>query len=69
MGDTQNEKLTSETHDADAQDAQATHSADRMPTGDEDRLAESQSLDPKVKESYEEANERGAKAKGEGRIA
>lgn len=60
--------LSSETRDADQADASAAHEADRPPTEDEERVADAQDLDPKVAESYKEAAERGADAKGEGRI-
>lgn len=44
------------------------HAADRMPTPEEEAAAErSGPLDPKVAESYEEAIERGAAQKGEGK--
>ena len=67
MGD--NEKIQDATRQVGEDDAKAEHKADRMPTDDEERRAESLTLDPEVKESYEEANERGANAKGEGRIS
>ncbi|MCD9622711.1 hypothetical protein [Rhabdothermincola salaria] len=63
-----NADTTPETQSADEADAEATHKADRMPTPEEERLAESQELDPEVAESYKEAAERGANVKGEGEI-
>jgi hypothetical protein len=39
-----------------------------MPTPEEERIAEELELDPEVAEAYEEAIERGANVKGEGRI-
>ena len=63
-----NADTTSETRSADQSDAEAAHEADRMPTPEEERLAESQELDPSVAESYKEAAERGANVKGEGEI-
>jgi hypothetical protein len=49
-------------------DAQAEHKPDRMPTEEEEREAEKNQLDPKVAEAYEDAIERGANQKGEGRL-
>ena len=54
---------------ADRRDAAADHQADRMPTPEEERLADEQPLDPDVAEAYESALERGASVKGEGEIA
>ena len=58
-----------DTVQADRRDAAADHGADRMPTPDEERIADELELDPEVAASYEEANERGAAVKGEGEIA
>lgn len=45
------------------------HVADRMPTSDEERAAESAgAVDPEVAENYKDAMERGARQEGEGRI-
>lgn len=55
------------TLDADRRDAAAAHDADREPTPDEEAAAPDRA-DPKVSQAYEEANERGANAKGEGQI-
>ncbi len=53
--------------DRDALDAD--HDADRPPTDEEARKAdESGEVSESVRDNYEEANERGANAKGEGRI-
>ena len=54
---------------ADRRDAAADHQPDRMPTPEEERLADEQPLDPDVAEAYETALERGASVKGEGEIA
>jgi hypothetical protein len=62
-------RLDDATRAADEEDAQAEHRADRMPTDDEERLADEQSLDPDVAKAYKDAAERGANVKGEGRIA
>jgi hypothetical protein len=49
-------------------EAKAEHKPDRMPTPEEERLAEENKLDPKVAKNFEDANERGASQKGEGRL-
>jgi hypothetical protein len=56
------------TQEFDEEDAQASHRADRMPTAEEERVADGLELDPDVAESYKEAIERGANVKGEGEI-
>jgi hypothetical protein len=61
-------RLDDATRAADDDDAHAEHRADRMPTAEEERLADEQQLDPDVAESYKEATERGANLEGEGRI-
>ncbi len=61
-------KTDQETLQADENDARVAHRADRMPTPDEEREAEKHELDPAAAKAYEEAMERGANAKGEGRI-
>jgi hypothetical protein len=60
--------VSSETEQAEHQDQQQTAKADRPPTEDEERAAETQKLDPEVAAAYEEAAERGANIKGEGQI-
>ena len=39
-----------------------------MPTPEEEKIADSLEVDPEVAEAYEDAIERGAKVKGEGKI-
>jgi hypothetical protein len=56
------------TRQVDEEDAQAAHGADRMPTPEEERIADELELDPDVAEAYEDAIERGANVKGEGQI-
>jgi hypothetical protein len=52
----------------DRKDMSTKHEADRMPTPDEEAAAErSGPVDPEVAERYEEALERGAAQKGEGK--
>lgn len=61
-------KVSAETISAEESEAQMRTRADRPPTEEEAALADRNELDPDVAESYQEANERGANAKGEGRI-
>jgi len=56
------------TRHAESEAARAAHAADRDPTPDEERSAEGQTLDPRARKEIEEALERGAGQKGEGRI-
>lgn len=56
------------TRAVDEEDARVTGRADRMPTPDEERIADELELDPDVAEAYEDAIERGAKVRGEGQI-
>jgi hypothetical protein len=57
-----------ETRAAEADEARARHVADRPATAEEEAAADRNTLDPAVAERYREANERGAAARGEGRI-
>jgi hypothetical protein len=57
-----------ETIEADERDARARHDADRAPTATEEADAERNTLDPGTAQAYEEAIERGANVKGEGRV-
>ena len=56
------------TRQVDEDDAQSKHGADRMPTPEEEKIADSLEVDPEVADAYEDAIERGANAKGEGKI-
>jgi hypothetical protein len=56
------------TRQVDEDDARAGHGADRMPTPEEERIADGLEVDPDVAEAYEDAIERGANVKGEGQI-
>jgi len=49
-------------------DAKAPHAADRRPTPKESELADENELDESVADNYRQANERGARVKGEGEI-
>ena len=61
-------KPSSETRDAERQEAEAEHVADREPTSEEAELAEQRSTDPEVAEHAREMAERGAHQEGEGRL-
>jgi hypothetical protein len=60
--------VSDQTRQAESEEATETARADRMPTEDEERVAEQQDLDPSVAESYKKAAETGANVKGEGQI-
>jgi hypothetical protein len=66
--DAGSDKVDEATREVDEHDAHAKAHPDRMPTPEEERLAEQNELDPEVAESYKEAAERGANVKGEGSI-
>ena len=57
-----------QTREAERADAQTQAAPDRMPTPEEEQLAESLEVDPDAAEHYEEMAERGANQMGEGRI-
>jgi hypothetical protein len=56
------------TRDAERDEAQAEHVADRPPTKEEAELAERRPLDPEVAGREREMTERGAHQQGEGRL-
>lgn len=69
MTDAREPRISNETREADRRDARAKSDPDRMPTGEEERMAEKGSqMVPDVSESYKEQAERGANTQGEGRI-
>jgi hypothetical protein len=57
-----------ETRETESDDARRPAGADRMPTEDEERLADRNDLDPDVVEHEEEMTDLGAGQEGEGRI-
>jgi hypothetical protein len=57
-----------QTRDAERAEAEVHSGADRMPTPDEEKVADSLDVDPEVAENYEEMAERGANQQGEGRL-
>lgn len=65
---TDHTRPSAETRAAEANEAVSRHDADRPPTPDEEQAAEQTSVDPSVARAAREAAERGAAAKGEGRI-
>ncbi len=66
--DEQPTRPTSETRDAERQEATVPGRADREPTDEEAALADEHELDPDVAEHEREMAERGASQRGEGRI-
>jgi len=61
-------EVSDATREAEREESEAPHRADRPPTPDEESVADSRSVDPEVKEHYEEMMETGAEVEGEGRI-
>ncbi len=57
-----------ETRAAEREEAEQPAGADRMPTEDEERLAEEHKVNESVAEHEEEMLERGANQRGEGRV-
>jgi hypothetical protein len=62
-------RVSDETRAAERKEATMPADAGPMPTAEEDEAAERNTVDPDVAEAEKEATERGARAKGEGRIA
>ena len=62
------ERPTDETRAAERAEAEREAGPDRMPTEDEERVAERQSIDDDVREHEKDMAERGARQRGEGRI-
>ena len=58
----------SKTRKAELADARTKPHADRAPTADEEKLADSQELDPDVSDHAREMIQRGADQEGEGRL-
>jgi hypothetical protein len=59
---------STETRDAEREDAQRAAGADRMPADDEERRADAAEVDPEVAEHGLEMLDLGANQEGEGRI-
>jgi hypothetical protein len=62
-------RVSDETRAAERKEATMPADAGPMPTAEESEAAERNAVDPDVAEAEKEATERGANAKGEGRIA
>ena len=62
------EQPSDATRAAERAEAERHAGPDRMPTEDEERVAEESSVDDDVREHAKEMAERGARQKGEGRI-
>jgi hypothetical protein len=63
------ERITQATKDADRAAANAEHGAPQVPTPEEEAAAERHgAASPETAEHYEEMLEKGANAKGEGRL-
>jgi hypothetical protein len=62
------ERPSDATKAAERAEAETHAGADRMPTEDEARIAEEQSIDDDVREHEKDMAERGARQQGEGRI-
>jgi hypothetical protein len=65
---TEHQRPSKNTRAAEEEDAAVKPAADRMPTEEEEKLAEQHDVDRDVAEHAEEMYERGANQKGEGRI-
>lgn len=61
-------KPNAKTREAERAAADAEHGAPQVPTPEEERAAESNTVSPGVSENYQEMTERGANQQGEGRI-
>jgi len=67
--DTKPTRPSGTTREAEEADAQVHATPDRLPTPEEEAAAERAGAEsPEVDENYEEAMERGARQKGEGRL-
>jgi hypothetical protein len=62
------EEVDEATEAEEAREANASHTADRPPTPEEEAAAESNTLDPEVSEHEKEMGKIGADIKGEGEI-
>ena len=62
------ERPSDTTKAAERAEAETHAGADRMPTDEEERVAEQQSIDDDVREHAKDMAERGARQKGEGRV-
>ena len=65
---TERTKPSEQTKQAERAEAETHAASDRLPTPEEEQVADSLSVDPDAAEHYEEMAERGARQKGEGRL-
>jgi hypothetical protein len=69
MSNADRTRPSSETRETEDEDARVTAQADDLPTKDEAAAADrADDLEPEAERAYKEALERGANAKGEGRL-
>ena len=61
-------EVSDATRQAEREESEAAHRPDRPPTPEEESVADARSVDPEVREHYEEMAETGAESEGEGRI-
>jgi hypothetical protein len=66
--DDRQRKISDATRRAEENHFEATHDADRPASTDEDAALDDRSVDPAVREHYNEMTERGRSERGEGRI-
>jgi hypothetical protein len=69
MADQPQQRISEATKEVDRRDAQAEHGAPQTPTADEAAAADSNGpVSEETKEAYQDFVEKGANAKGEGRL-
>jgi hypothetical protein len=69
MADKPQERISDATKEVDRRDANAEHGAPQTPTAAESAAADRHGeVNPETREHYEEMLEKGANAKGEGRL-
>jgi hypothetical protein len=68
VADRDQTRPSEQTREAERAEASVHAGADRMPTPEEEQIADSLDSDPDVTKHEKEMAERGAKQKGEGRI-
>jgi hypothetical protein len=65
---TERTRPNEQTHEAERAEAETHAMADRLPTPEEEEIADSLEVDPEVAKHEKDMAERGAHQKGEGRI-
>jgi hypothetical protein len=66
---TDHTKPNDATRQSDRDALHAEHTANEVPTPDEEAAAERNTVDPETPEHYQEMTDKGANQKGEGRLA